>query len=239
MTGRRLRFRGVLGTAIVRVGNVVAGLTGLTEKAARQAEVAFACIHAVGASHAGYYPGAEEIVIKLTYAPADGRLLGAQVVGGDGVGKRLDALATALQAGMTVYDLEQLDLGYAPPFGSATNVVVTAGFVGANALRGTAPPITPRELRGEPAGDNPHTLLDVRTRGEYTAGHLDNVIHVDVRRLRGRLGEVPNDRPLAIYCATGYRSYLAQRILLDHGYRDVRNVLGGLLVLDRMVNKQG
>jgi len=196
MTGRRLRFRGVLGTAIVRVGNVVAGLTGLTEKAARQAEVAFACIHAVGASHAGYYP-------------------------------------------MTVYDLEQLDLGYAPPFGSATNVVVTAGFVGANALRGTAPPITPRELRGEPAGDNPHTLLDVRTRGEYTAGHLDNVIHVDVRQLRGRLGEVPNDRPLAIYCATGYRSYLAQRILLDHGYRDVRNVLGGLLVLDRMVNKQG
>ena len=136
-------MRGVLGTAIVRVGGVVAGGTGLSEKMARRAGIDVAVVYVIGPSHAGYYPGAKLMLLKLLYAPGDGRLLGAQAVGQDGVDKRLDVLATAIQGGMTVEDLEDLDLCYAPPFGSAKDVVVTAGFVAANAYRGTSPGASP------------------------------------------------------------------------------------------------
>ena len=149
---RRLRMRGVLGTAIVRVGGVVAGGTGLSEKMARRAGIDVAVVYVIGPSHAGYYPGAKLMLLKLLYAPGDGRVLGAQAVGQEGVDKRLDVLATAIQGGMSVEDLETLDLCYAPPFGSAKDVVVTAGFVAANAYRGTSPGASPLTLREELAG---------------------------------------------------------------------------------------
>ena len=149
---RRLRMRGVLGTAIVRVGGVVAGGTGLSEKMARRAGIDVAVVYVIGPSHAGYYPGAKLMLLKLLYAPGDGRVLGAQAVGQEGVDKRLDVLATAIQGGMSVEDLETLDLCYAPPFGSAKDVVVTAGFVAANAYRGTSPGASPLDSEGRAGG---------------------------------------------------------------------------------------
>ena len=185
---RRLRMRGVLGTAIVRVGEVVAGGTGLGEKMARRAGIDVAVVYVIGPSHAGYYPGAKLMLLKLLYAPGDGRLLGAQAVGQDGVDKRLDVLATAIQGGLTVEDLEGLDLCYAPPFGSAKDVVVMAGFVAANAYRGTSPGASPLALMQEQASETPPFLVDVRTRREFEDGHLPEAINIPLDELRDRLG---------------------------------------------------
>ena len=229
----RLRFRGVLGTAVVRVHDKVAAVTGLTESAARREGIEAAVTYVPAVSHAGYYPGAEQMMLKLLSAPGDGRILGAQIVGGRGVDKRLDVLATAITAGMTVEDLEQLDLGYAPPFGSARDAVNLAGFVAANARRGQMPPITLSELRRELRGDRPPVLIDDRSPREYAAGCMDGAINVPIDELRERLDDVPADRPVVIYCATGYRSYIAQRILANRGRRNVRNLLGGYCLLQQ------
>lgn len=225
--GRRLRFAGVCGTSIVRVFDVVAAQTGLNASTARKHGVAFETVHVGGHDHASYYPGAESMMVKLLYAPRDGRLLGAQVVGAAGVDKRIDVLATALYAGLKVQDLEQLDLAYAPPYGSASDVVITAGGVAADALRGTGPGIEPEELLAALEGDRPPVVLDVRTRGEFDRGHLPGAVHVPVDDLRARLDEVPRGRTVAVYCGGGYRSHIAQRILLGRGWDDVRNVYGG------------
>jgi rhodanese-related sulfurtransferase len=171
------------------------------------------------------------MLVKLIYAPDSGSLLGAQVVGGDGVDKRIDVLATAIGAGMSVEDLEQLDLGYSPPLGSSRDVVIQAGSVASNARRGIAPPIGPFELLDELAGEAPPLLLDVRTRGEYERGHLPDALHIYIDELRGRTEDVPRARPVVVYCASGYRSHIAQQILRHHGHGNVRNLLGGFSLL--------
>ena len=159
----RLRMRGVLGTGIVRVCGIVAGGTGLTEKAASRGGVDVAVFYVIGSNHTGYYPDAAALGIKLVFAPQDGRLLGAQAVGrGDGVDKRLDVLATSIQGGLTVEDLEHLDLCYAPPFGSAKDIVIMAGFIAANAQRGISPAISPMALHRELQSATPSFLVDVR-----------------------------------------------------------------------------
>jgi NADPH-dependent 2,4-dienoyl-CoA reductase/sulfur reductase-like enzyme/rhodanese-related sulfurtransferase len=223
---RRLAMRGVLGTAIVRVGKVVAGGTGLTEKMAKRAGIEVGIAYVVGPNHAGYYPGAKLMLLKLVYAPANGRLLGAQAVGQDGVDKRLDVLATAIQGAMTVEDLEDLDLCYAPPFGSAKDVVVMAGFVAANAYRGTSPGATPLAVMAKMPGETPF-LVDVRTRREFEEGCLKAAVNIPLDEFRDRLTEIPKDRPVVLQCGTGYRSYVAQQILLNSGWTDVRNLYGG------------
>ena len=230
---RRLSLKGVLGTAIVRVGKAVGGGTGLTETVAAREGVNVAVTYMPGPSHAGYYPGAEPMVMKVLFDPATGRLLGGQAVGGEGVDKRIDVLAVAITAGMTVDDLEQLDLAYAPPFGSAKDVTILAGFAGANTRRGLMPAITPAKLLDELAGDAPPVVVDVRTAKEHAAGHLDGGLHIPVDDLRERLGELPKGKPLAVHCAGGYRSYLAQRILMNRGFDNVRNVLGGWTMIQR------
>lgn len=232
--GRRIHLAGVLGTAIVRAGETTAAVTGLTETAARREEIPAAVTYMTGMHHAGYYPGARRLVVKLVYSPDDGRLLGAQAVGQVGVDKRIDVLATAIQAGLAVEDLEQLDLSYAPPFGSAKDVVIVAGFAASNTRRGQMPVITPGELLGELAGANPPAVLDVRSAAEYAAGHLDGAIHIPVDQLRARVNEVPTDRPVAVLCAEGYRSYLAQRILMNRGFTNVRNILGGFGLIQQV-----
>ena len=231
---QRLRMPDVLGTAIVRAGETAAAVTGITETLARREGIACEVMYLPGSSHADYYPGAAPLLLKILYAPQTGRLLGAQAVGPDGADKRIDVLATAIRADMTVDDLEGLDLCYAPPYASAKDVPILAGFAAANARRGISPTMTPAELLDALAGEDPPFVLDVRSRPEWDAGHLEAACHVHVNELRGRLDEVPADRPVAIYCATGYRSYVAQRILLSAGRRDVRNVLGGLSVLDQV-----
>ncbi len=224
---RRLRFKGVLGTAIVRVNSTVAAVTGLTETQAREEGVDAAVTYVPGVNHAGYYPGAERMLLKLLYAPESGRVLGAQIVGGEGVDKRADVLATAISAGLTVEDLEQLDLCYAPPFGSARDLVVLGGFVAANTSRGQMPRVTPYEFLEELAGEDVPFLVDDRSAKEYAAGYLEGAINIPIDELRQRMNEVPKDRPVVIYCATGYRSYIGQRILMNHGRTNVRNLLGG------------
>ncbi len=224
---RRLTMPGVLGTAIVRVGKVVAGGTGLTEKGARRAGIEAAVAYVVGPQHAGYYPGSKLLLLKLLYDPASGRLLGAQAVGQDGIDKRLDVLAVAIQGGMTVEDLEHLDLCYAPPFGSAKDVAIMAGFVAANAWRGTSPGASPMQVMPAMFGDAPPVLIDVRTPREFADGSLTGAVNIPLQSLRDRLDEIPRDRPVVLHCGTGYRSYIAQQILLNDGWTDVRNLYGG------------
>ncbi|UCG14004.1 MAG: FAD-dependent oxidoreductase [Deltaproteobacteria bacterium] len=224
---RRLKMGGVLGTSIVRVCGVVVGGTGLTEKAAKQAGIDIEITYVIGLNHAGYYPDAKLMGIKLMYSPESGRLLGAQAVGRDGVDKRLDVLATAIQGGMTVEDLEQLDLCYAPPFGAAKDIAIMAGFVSSNARRGTSPGISPTLIFDALASDTPPLLIDVRSRREYEKDHLKDAVNIPLSDLRARMGEIPKDRLVVVYCTGGYRSYLAQQILLNLGWKDVRNLYGG------------
>ena len=230
---RRLALKGVLGTGIVRVANVNAGTTGLSEKDCLREGLNHAVIYMPGLSHAGYFPGAQPMMMKVLFDPDTGRLLGAQAVGGEGVDKRIDVLATAITAGMTTNDLEQLDLAYAPPFGSAKDVEILAGFAGANIRHNLMPAITPAELLDELAGDAPPVVVDVRTTAEHAAGHLDGALHIPVDDLRGCLDDLPKGRALAVHCAGGYRSYLAQRILMNRGFDSVRNVLGGWTMIQR------
>ncbi len=231
--GRRLKFLGVLGTAVVRAGRKVAAVTGVTEAVAKRRGMEHRVTLIPGASHAGYYPGAESMLLKVLWASATGRLLGAQAVGGEGVDKRIDVLATAITAGMCVDDLEQLDLCYAPPFGSAKDPVVMAGFAAANERRGVMPSMTPGELLDELAGGDPPLVVDVRSSREHQAGRLPESFNVPVDELRDRLDDLPSDRPIAMYCGVGYRSYIAQQILRNLGRENVRNVLGGYLTIQQ------
>jgi len=213
------------GTSIVQVFDLVAGGTGLTERQLRAAEVDYRKIHLHPAGHATYYPGTSSMHMKLLFDPA-GRILGAQVVGRDGVDKRIDVLATALRAGLTVYDLEHLELAYAPPFGSAKDPVNMAGFLAANLLRG--------DVRFWYAEDHPDAtrgalLLDVRRRDEFDEWHVPGSLHVPHTELRDRLDELPRDRPIRCYCRSGQRSYLAYRLLVQSGFDDVATLAGGTL----------
>jgi NADPH-dependent 2,4-dienoyl-CoA reductase/sulfur reductase-like enzyme/rhodanese-related sulfurtransferase len=235
---RRLSLRGVLGTSIVRVCGMVAGGTGLTEKGARRQDRDVAVAYNIGSNHAGYYPGAQTLILKLVYDPESGRLLGAQAAGPDGVDKRLDILATAIYGGMTLEDLEQLDLCYAPPFGSAKDVVILAGMAAANALRGSGPGITPAVLFEEQGAENPPFLLDVRTEFEFKMEQLPGAVNIPLETLRQRLGEIPKQRPLVTQCNVGYRSYVAQQILLQSGFADVRNLWGGISLAGRLLPRR-
>jgi NADPH-dependent 2,4-dienoyl-CoA reductase/sulfur reductase-like enzyme/rhodanese-related sulfurtransferase len=228
----RLSFSGVLGTAVVRVCDCLAAVTGLNERSARQYGVPYEIAYMFGSSNAGYYPNAEPLFVKVLYDPDTGRLLGAQGVGGKGVDKRVDVLATAIAGRMTVEDLEQLDLCYAPPVGSAKDVPIMVGFAGANIRRAVMPAITPFELMQELDGEQPPFVLDVRTPPEYSEGHLDVSVNIPLDELRGRLDEVPRDRDVVVHCRSGYRSYVAQRILLNLGWDRVRNVQGGFLLIN-------
>jgi rhodanese-related sulfurtransferase len=179
--------------------------------------------------HAGYYPGAKELTLKLVYRRPDGLLLGAQAFGHAGVEKRIDVLATALHGRMTLDDLAQLDLAYAPPYSSANDPVNLAAFIGQNDLSGFSPVITAAGLARELAGPNPPLVLDVRTLGEWGKGHLAGAVHLPVDDLRHELAQVPRGRRLVIHCRSGFRAHLALRILKQHGHEDVRNLTGGWL----------
>lgn len=223
--GRDSRYRGTQGTAIVGLFGRTAAMTGASEKALRRAGRPFRMVYVHPGHHAGYYPGAEGMTLKLLFAADDGRILGAQAVGGAGVDKRIDVLAVAIQAGLTVYDLEEMELAYAPQFGSAKDPVNMAGFVAAGLLRGDHPQIDLAEFLAMPPSDRP-LLLDVRTPAEFAAGSVPGAINVPVDELRARLTELPTERPVVAYCQVGQRGYLATRILLQAG-RDVRNLSGG------------
>ena len=222
-------YRGSQGTAIVRVFGRTAGCTGASERMLKRLNIAYKTATVHPAHHAGYYPGAEGMTLKVVFAPNDGRILGAQAVGGAGVDKRLDVLAMAIQGKMTVYDLEEAELCYAPPFGSAKDPVNMAGFVAAGLLRGDHPQITAAELRDHITAGTAPTLVDVRTAAEFERGTVPGAINLPVDELRTRLGELTNvagSGPVVVFCQVGMRGYLATRILLQNGF-SARNVSGG------------
>ena len=210
----------VLGTAIVQVFGLSVGLTGLGEAAAKAAGFDADAAYVLPAHHAGYYPGAKPVRIKLVYERPTGRVLGAQAVGEAGVDKRLDVIATAMHFGGTIDDLAALDLAYAPQFASAKDAVHVAGMVAQNQRRGVMPTVSPPCLDGE-------QLLDVRTPAEFAAGTLRGAVNIPVDELRGRVAELDPDRPTVTFCQVGQRGYVAQRILRQHGFTRVSNLKGG------------
>ena len=201
----------VLGTAIVRVFSLTAALTGLSEKTlSRHPHIRGKTILITANSHAGYYPNARELTLKLLYEVDSGKILGAQIVGGDGVDKRLDVIATAMHFGATVHQLTELDLAYAPPFSSAKDPVHLAGFAAQNEIRGLVSFVSPAKLQDL---ENNVQILDVRTPQEWTAGRLAQAKHIPLSELRGRLQELDPTRPVVTVCRGGQRAYYAARIL--------------------------
>lgn len=222
--GRPSTYRGTQGTAIVGAFAMTAAMTGQSEKALVRAGSNFEKIYIHPVDHAGYYPGAESMTLKLLFNPNDGAILGAQCVGGNGVDKRIDIIAMAIQAGLTVYDLEESELCYAPQYGHAKDPVNMAGFVASGVLRGDQP-IVQAEQFADPSNRS-HFLLDVRTQEEFDAGHIPGATNIPVEQLRERLDELPRDAKIAAYCKVGQRGYLATRILNQDGF-DAANISGG------------
>ncbi len=223
--GARMIYRGALGTSIVRVLQMTAGFTGLNSAQAARAGFKFFTSLTRDYSHAHYYPGAKPLLIKIIAEEGTGRLLGAQVVGEDGVDKRIDVLATAITGKMTVYDLENLDLAYAPPFGSANDPVNVAGFVASHIARGDIATVASETWK--PNGD---FLLDVRDEDEVLEyGALKGAVNIPLSKLRDALEALPRDRRIVAYCQKGQRGYFAACALHGNGFEKVANLRGGFL----------
>ena len=227
--GLDMRYRGALGTSVVKIFEATAAMTGLSERAAREAGFAVGVAVIYKGHHAGYYPDAKDLSIKLVYDKKTARLLGAQAFGPAGVDKRIDVLATALAGKLTLHDLAELDLAYAPPYSTANDPVNLAAFIGLNDLSGFSPLVTAAELKAELAKPDPPLVLDVRTLGEYGTSHLKGAMHIPVDDLRFESDRLPKDRRIVVHCKSGYRAHLAIRILIQQGFADVANVTGGYL----------
>ena len=231
--GRPSRYEGTWGTAILRLFKLSAGCTGANEKSLRKAGIPFQALHLHPGSHAGYYPGAEPIAMKVLFAPETGKLLGAQAVGQDGVDKRIDVFATALKGSMTVNDLAELELAYAPPFGSAKDPVNMAGMAAQDVLASDSQLAQWNEI----ASLDPKltVLLDVRRADERVKGFIPGSIHIPLDEIRSRMNELPRDREIIVYCQSGQRSYFACRILAQNGFR-LHNLTGGFQTWETAVN---
>lgn len=221
--GRDSRYTATQGTAVCKVFDLTFAMTGLSERSLTQKGIPFRRIYVHPADHATYYPGAHPVSLKLLFAPDTGRILGAQAVGLAGVDKRIDVIAVAQRAGLTVFDLEELELCYAPPYGSAKDAINMAGFVAANVLRGDVELWEPEEVT-ELRSDQ--LLVDVRTQAEFKLGTIPGAEWAPVDELRDRLEDLPRDKELLLFCQVGLRGYVAARLLTQHGFR-VRNLSGG------------
>lgn len=226
IAGRDSEYRGTQGTGIVKVFEMTAGGTGMTESQLQAAGIEYRKVYDHHNGHAAYYPGTSPLFLKVLFSPGDGRLLGGQVLGWDGVDKRVDVLAVAIRAGMTVYDLEHLELGYAPPYGSAKDPLNMVGFLGANLLRGDIDLCYPEEF---PDVVDRVTVLDTRTQAEFDAWHVPGAVLIPYTELRRRLAEVPRDKPVYTYCRSGFRSYIAYCVLRQNGFEGVKFLSGGMM----------
>lgn len=230
LAGRPAQYAGALGTAIVQVFDWAVAATGSTERSLQEAGIPFESVILHPLSHAGYYPGGTPLTIKLLFAPKDGKILGAQIVGSQGVDKRIDVLAAAMHFGASVFDLQNLELAYAPPFSSAKDPVNMAGYVAGNVVRGDLAVAHWHQVEALRAAG--WWILDVRTPQECKDGQIDGAVNIPVQQLRQRLDEVPKGRPILVYCAVGLRAYLAARILQQRGFGPVADLSGGYRLYD-------
>ena len=219
------RYLGAQGSSVVKVCELTVAATGLNEKAAQAAGLSYEKIVLSPLSHAGYYPGGKLMTMKVLYEKGSQRLLGAQIVGHEGVDKRIDVLATAMQAGLPVTALKDLDLAYAPPYASAKDPVNLVGFMAENLEQGVVKQFHWEDVAGLPR-DGSVTLLDARTPGEYSGGCAEGFVNVPLDELRDRLGEIAPGKPVYVMCQSGLRSYIACRILTQNGFA-CRNFAGG------------
>jgi len=224
---RRSQYRGTQGTAIVSVYDRVAAITGASEKTLQKLQIPCRSCYVHAEHHASFFPGARQMTLKLLFSPETGRILGAQAVGWEGTDKRIDLLSVAIQTGMTVEHLEEMELACAPQFGSVKDPVNLLGCIASGMRNGDHPQLPVTSLLNSPADDWPF-LLDVRSAREYAAGHLPGAVNIPLRQLRARLDELPVREPIVTYCRTGQRGYFATRILLQSRF-EAMNLGGGYL----------
>ena len=232
--GKDSWYSGSQGSSIIKVFNMTAAVTGLNEKSAKKAGLSVDKVILSPMSHAGYYPGGKVMTMKVVFEKETYRLLGAQIVGYEGVDKRIDVLATAIRAGMKATDLNELDLAYAPPYSSAKDPVNMAGFMIENIASGQLKQFHLEDINDLPL-DGSVTLLDARTEGEFSRGHVTDFINIPVDQLRENLNKLPKDKPVYVMCQSGLRSYIACCILKGEGY-DAYNFSGGYRFYDAVVN---
>jgi NADPH-dependent 2,4-dienoyl-CoA reductase/sulfur reductase-like enzyme/rhodanese-related sulfurtransferase len=230
--GGNMTFKGVVGASVVSFNNAVVAHTGLTLKQAVEAGFDADTVYVENAQHAEYYPNPKFIFLKLVYEKKTGKILGATASGEEGVARRIDVISTAIYGNLTVFDLENIDLCYSPPHGSAKDVEHMAGYVAANQVRGEGFGITPEYFLELEKGDWHFQLLDVRTSIEYKMYHLENSINIYVNDLRNNLEKLDKNTPVVVYCAVGFRGYLATKTLRNLGYK-AYNVLGGIEAIKR------
>lgn len=222
--GNNQTYRGSMGTSVAKIFDLTVATAGANAKLLKANNIEYISSYTHGSSHAGYYPNAVPLSIKILFSPTDGRLFGAQVVGFEGADKRIEMFAQVIQRNGTVYDLTQLEHAYAPPYSSAKDPVNMAGYVAENILTGKSRIIHWREIDSLPADT---VRIDVRTREEFRMGTIPGFRNIPVDELREHLGELPSDKPIVVTCAVGLRGYLAYRILVQNGFKDVRNLSGG------------
>ena len=226
LLGAQIPYEGAIGTSIAKVFDMTVASTGLPGKRLKQAGIVYASSTTHPASHAGYYPDAMPMSIKITFDPQTGKLYGGQIVGYDGVDKRIDELSLVIKHEGTIYDLMKVEQAYAPPFSSAKDPVAIAGYVAENIILGRVKPVYWRDLRDIELKDV--FLLDVRTPDEFALGSLPGAVNIPLDEIRDRIAELPSNKPIYTFCAVGLRGYLAYRILIQHGFKEVYNLSGGL-----------
>lgn len=225
LEGNKYIYKGTIGTSIAKIFDLTVAAAGASSKLLNREKIEHISSYTHGSSHAGYYPEALPLSIKIIFSPKDGKLLGAQVVGYDGVDKRIDLFAQVIKKGGTIYDLQEIEHAYAPPYSSAKDPVNMAGFVAENILKGKVNIVQWRDI---PSIDKTKAMIiDSRTKEEYDFGHIEGAINIPVDEIRSRLNEIPRDKKIIVYCAVGLRGYIASRILMQHGYTDVYNLSGG------------
>jgi len=232
--GNVQKYNGSINTAIVKVFDMTVATTGVASKHLHAAGIKHIVSTTHSGSHAGYYPGAQQMTIQIPFSPQDGRLLGAQIAGYDGADKRLDILASVIKMKGTIYDLTEFEHAYAPQYSSAKDPVNMVGFVAENILQKRLHVFYWNEFTKVNAGD---LLLDVRTKEEYLAAKIDNSVNIPLNEIRSRLAEIPKDKNTFIYCEAGLRGYIAQRILRQNGYDNVANLSGGYKLWNACVNE--
>ncbi len=229
LMGRDTRYRGVQATAVCGLFGITAASTGASEKVLQRAKIKYEKVYLHPSHHVNYYPGAKMIELKVLFSPDDGRVLGAQAVGEEGVEKRIDVLAMAIQKGATVFDLEEAELCYAPQYGAAKDPVNMAGMIAANSIRGDAPLVHWADMEATKP-----LILDVREPYEHDAGHVPGSVNISLNKLRDNLDKIPKDRPVWLHCRVGQRSYYGTRILRLSGFDNAYNISGGYLTYEAL-----